>query len=58
VAGVEIERGRVQVRAKASGGDTRRPLARVQTPDQNVEVRTDAMVEYNAFTGTRRGAAD
>lgn len=58
VAGVDLQRGRVSVLGTAAGA-SRPPegepfgLARISTPDETVDVRTSATVEYNAFTGTR-----
>lgn len=63
-AGVQLDRGRVVVRpstdpANADLSPARRAcLARVQTPDQLVDVRTQASIEYSAFVGTRQAAAE
>lgn len=58
IAGINVLRGRVQVRGGVNSGASGAGIARVETPDQTINVRTDALIEYNAFTGTRQSSVE
>lgn len=58
IAGINVLRGRVQVRGGVNSGANGAGIARVETPDQTINVRTDALIEYNAFTGTRQSSVE